>query len=339
MFVSRALPFSESMALMAIAAALMCKGATSDAAGLHSAPDAYLSHAMTAHAVHEAAPLQRRADDPTYTTKIIFVRHGDTDFTDERRIQGPLDVVLTEKGPMELVLNAKGLEHAHTMARKLSHEDIDLVCCSSLKRAMQTLEAIMAERKPNSALSSPSFSVSVAGASSVPAQASKDESKHLPPVVFDNRLNGQNMGELTGKSYDLVDWYRPESAEKYRGVEPRATFTARLEEFLADIVGAQAERAAASERRGGYHSTILIVGHGATFIPMIRRLRLAAGEDARTIDNDLPPYFSIGTVPEVTIARLNKVPLQGGSRLDWTAAERMPLPVTVWYKQLHLDRR
>ena len=67
----------------------------------------------------------------TYPT-IYFLRHGETEWNRERRIQGQLESVLTEKG----------VAHAHTQARLIKPIlDAGLQCfVSPLKRAMQTAE-------------------------------------------------------------------------------------------------------------------------------------------------------------------------------------------------------
>lgn len=69
--------------------------------------------------------------------KILVVRHGQTDWNIERRVQGITDIPL----------NQKGIEQAYVVKEKLREEKIDLCFSSPLKRAKQTAEIINAERK------------------------------------------------------------------------------------------------------------------------------------------------------------------------------------------------
>lgn len=65
-------------------------------------------------------------------TRIIAVRHGETAWNKDGRIQGHLDIPL----------NATGLWQAQRLARALADEDISAVYSSDLSRAWQTAEAI-----------------------------------------------------------------------------------------------------------------------------------------------------------------------------------------------------
>ena len=64
---------------------------------------------------------------------IWFVRHGETDFNKFSITQGQLDSSL----------NQTGLEQSKQVAKKLKNEKFDIVFCSPLIRARQTLDAIM----------------------------------------------------------------------------------------------------------------------------------------------------------------------------------------------------
>ena len=65
-------------------------------------------------------------------TRVILVRHGETDWNKNARFQGQTDV------PLSLV----GVEQAQKVGIKLSQEDIDAVYSSDLSRAYQTALAI-----------------------------------------------------------------------------------------------------------------------------------------------------------------------------------------------------
>jgi probable phosphoglycerate mutase len=62
------------------------------------------------------------------TTRLCIVRHGETAWNAEHRVQGQLDVPL----------NAVGLAQAHAAAKVLSREKFDAIYSSDLSRARQT---------------------------------------------------------------------------------------------------------------------------------------------------------------------------------------------------------
>ena len=65
-------------------------------------------------------------------TEILFVRHGETDWNVERRVQGHSD----------LPLNATGEAQARKLAEQLRGERIDAVYASDLARARDTAAAV-----------------------------------------------------------------------------------------------------------------------------------------------------------------------------------------------------
>lgn len=75
-------------------------------------------------------------EDRALTTRVIIVRHGQSTFNKERRIQGRLD---------KSVLTEQGRETASQVAAALSGISFDAVYCSPLKRAKETAEAIVAD--------------------------------------------------------------------------------------------------------------------------------------------------------------------------------------------------
>lgn len=64
------------------------------------------------------------------TTRCCVVRHGETDWNVERRVQGHVDIPL----------NGKGRSQAATVARRLAGECFSAVYSSDLQRAWQTAE-------------------------------------------------------------------------------------------------------------------------------------------------------------------------------------------------------
>ena len=66
--------------------------------------------------------------------EIIFVRHGETDWNKEKRLQGSLP-----PGPS---LNAEGRRQSKEVAEHLRQATISLICSSPLKRCLETAEDI-----------------------------------------------------------------------------------------------------------------------------------------------------------------------------------------------------
>lgn len=69
-------------------------------------------------------------------TEIVLIRHGETAWNAERRLQGHLDIALNEQG----------LRQAEALAAALAHEHFDAIFASDLQRAGQTAAAVAAGR-------------------------------------------------------------------------------------------------------------------------------------------------------------------------------------------------
>jgi probable phosphoglycerate mutase len=69
-------------------------------------------------------------------TEILLIRHGETDWNVERRLQGHLDIAL----------NAEGKRQAAALGRVLLDEPLDEIIASDLQRAVRTAHAIAASR-------------------------------------------------------------------------------------------------------------------------------------------------------------------------------------------------
>lgn len=81
-------------------------------------------------------------------TRIILIRHGETAWNAERRLQGHLDIPL----------NAEGERQARAMAQALAHEDFDLLVSSDLSRAAATARALAnVGREPKDVLLDPAL--------------------------------------------------------------------------------------------------------------------------------------------------------------------------------------
>lgn len=69
--------------------------------------------------------------------EILFVRHGKTEWNEQKKMQGGVDIEL----------NKEGIEHAEIMSKKLQNTDIDVAFCSPLTRAKQTMDIINNSRE------------------------------------------------------------------------------------------------------------------------------------------------------------------------------------------------
>ena len=68
----------------------------------------------------------------SHPTRLILVRHGETDWNVEGRYQGQADPPL----------NRRGEEQAHRVAQALQNKGVDVIYSSPLKRAWQTAQII-----------------------------------------------------------------------------------------------------------------------------------------------------------------------------------------------------
>jgi probable phosphoglycerate mutase len=68
--------------------------------------------------------------------RILIVRHGETEWNAEGRIQGHTDISLSDKGRQQ----------AWIVARRLADTPIDVAYCSDLRRTSETARIILGER-------------------------------------------------------------------------------------------------------------------------------------------------------------------------------------------------
>jgi probable phosphoglycerate mutase len=114
-------------------------------------------------------------------TRIIAVRHGETDWNVATRIQGQLDIALNEKGRWQ----------ARRVAQALAEETLDAVYSSDLARAYATAQAIAAAQ---SALST--------------------------PVQTHTGLRERGFGKFEGHTYAAIEEQWPEESRRWRIREP-----------------------------------------------------------------------------------------------------------------------
>lgn len=128
--------------------------------------------------------------------EILITRHGQTDWNVQKKIQGKVDIELNETGK----------EQARKTAKLLENENIDLIICSPLKRALQTAEII-------------------------------NETKNVP-IIIDERISERCFGDYEGVN-DLAfpfDEFWGFSIERdFKGAEGLKEFFDRVYGFLDDI--------------------------------------------------------------------------------------------------------
>lgn len=135
--------------------------------------------------------------------KIYFVRHGETDWNIEGRLQG-----LTE-----VALNAKGLLQARLLAERLAEEsDFVALYASPLRRAYVTGEIIGAQ------------------VGLTPRADARLSERNL------GSLEGMTGADIKVHFPDFHQmWHVGEKHVPFPGEEPRGVFYARLAEFLQDV--------------------------------------------------------------------------------------------------------
>lgn len=157
---------------------------------------------------------------------VYLVRHGETDYNLQGRWQGHLDVDL----------NAEGRQQARLLGEYLVDTQFDAVYCSDLRRARDTAELVLGERKSS--------------------------------IVFDVRLREGLLGVFQGLTrmqiverypYELTHWDTDPHYVVPDG-ESRMQMMERAFAAWSDITG----------RHLGQR--VLIVSHGGTLRQMLRRV-------------------------------------------------------------------
>ena len=133
------------------------------------------------------------------TLELWLVRHGETDWNAEGRVQGQIDIPL----------NASGLAQTQRLAARLSGQHFDAVMSSDLSRAFETARVV---------------------ASSLAGQ---------PQVQLDSRWREQHLGVIQGLTHaDTVarGWTYPRTPlEAWEGAESRVQLMERVRAPLAEL--------------------------------------------------------------------------------------------------------
>ncbi len=159
-------------------------------------------------------------------TRLLLVRHGESEGNAARRLQGWLDTRLTERGR----------EQARLLARRLEHYEgrITAIYTSPLSRAYDTAQ-VLAQRLEL-------------------------------PLITDERLKEIHLGALTGLTWDEVVARFPEYAQAIAeqrrppipGGEDREAFADRVWEAITEIVGHHPDEDVLIVSHGGAINAYLI---------------------------------------------------------------------------------
>jgi probable phosphoglycerate mutase len=115
------------------------------------------------------------------STRIIAIRHGETLWNTQSRIQGHIDIGLNERGKRQAALVGKAFAQ--------SAETVAAIYSSDLERARHTAEQV--------ALAT-----------------------HMP-LVQDVRLRERHFGDFEGKTWSQIDEHSPEVSRKWRERDPQ----------------------------------------------------------------------------------------------------------------------
>ena len=158
---------------------------------------------------------------PPESCRICLVRHGETAWNAERRLQGHLDIPLNDIGLMQAAATAirlRGLEHPFSA-----------LYCSDLMRARQTAAAIA--------------------------------SRQSLAMLADPRLRERHYGMFQGLTYDEAERQHPEFYRRFKAREPDfgvprqgeslTGFSTRVGAALGDIASRHAGQAVLVVTHGG----------------------------------------------------------------------------------------
>jgi probable phosphoglycerate mutase len=116
-----------------------------------------------------------KAAAPVTPTRVVMIRHGETDWNRDRRIQGQTDTALSALGRLQ----------ARAIGQRLLRERFDAIYASDLARAWDTAQAI--------------------------AQAAIAERPDAPLPVADRRLREMDFGEWEGKTSAEIALSHPDA--------------------------------------------------------------------------------------------------------------------------------
>jgi len=134
---------------------------------------------------------------------IYFVRHGATDWNENKNINGEKEPKC--QGRVDLKLNAVGIKQAKETAKLLKGKEFDRVFCSPLLRARQTCELIYKGKKK---------------------------------IEIDDRVIERDFGEfegLTRKEFDFLGFWNIKSNQKFERAESIKDVEKRVFNLLDEL--------------------------------------------------------------------------------------------------------
>ncbi|MGI4779575.1 MAG: histidine phosphatase family protein [Janthinobacterium lividum] len=140
-------------------------------------------------------------------TRLIVLRHGETAWNVDTRIQGQLDIGL----------NAAGLRQAAQLGRALAGEELDAIYASDLSRAWQTAESVACRQLPEQ------------------------------PPLREPRLRERAFGCFEGQTFSEIESRMPTEARMWRTRDPAFAPDGggeSLLDFRMRVVGVASELAA-----------------------------------------------------------------------------------------------
>ncbi len=134
---------------------------------------------------------------------LYFVRHGSTDWNENKDGSGAIDPIC--QGRTDIPLNSKGLEQAEVTYEKLKDKFFDRVICSPLTRAKQTCEIVY---------------------------------RGNVRVEIDDRIIERDFGEFEGKrvsEFDFNSFWLEENDDNYKRAETVMDFKNRVYDFIDEL--------------------------------------------------------------------------------------------------------
>ncbi|MCR4329881.1 MAG: histidine phosphatase family protein [Candidatus Roizmanbacteria bacterium] len=188
-------------------------------------------------------------------TILYFVRHGETVWNVQKRIQGHKDIRL----------NREGREQAHTTAQKLFSEitHVHAIISSDLQRTAQTAE-IIAEY----------FNT---------------------PVTFTTRLRERDFGSFSGKSYKQISTLLKDAYKVFDGLSEEDKFDFSLHPEIESERKLRTRVMSCIEDTVNTYSgkTVVIVTHGGVLRSILTAMQLLTTHDHGRIHIGNGAYFAI----------------------------------------------
>lgn len=131
--------------------------------------------------------------------KIIFVRHGQTNLNNPKRMQGISD----------LELNDNGIEQANNIRKVIENKNIDIIIVSPLKRAIQTAKIINVNMQKEVIIDERIIEMNFGNLEG------KVYSEDYWNFDFDYKsINGENISDFQKRIYGFIEDIRNKYKEK-----------------------------------------------------------------------------------------------------------------------------